>query len=113
MKLTKKEIEEIKKLNEEGNTQKFIAAKLNISTFTVYYHLNKEKVLERNKERWEEKTPEEKKEIYKKNLPNIVRYQKRRYNNDDQFREQIKKRRKKEYAKKRVRKSGNEIKDQD
>ena len=109
MKLTEEQIEEIREMNKGEYSIREIALEFRINPSTVFYHLNKEKILERKKEIWSEKSEEEKLKISKKNLPYIKEYQRRRYREDEVFREKRRKRSNEYYA----RKSSNKNKNKD
>jgi len=67
MKITKEQIKQIRKLKEEGLTQKAISNKLNIPTSTVQYHYdlkNKERSINYQKE-YQKKNPPKRGDKYR------------------------------------------------
>ena len=87
--VTKKQIEEIKRLSSEGKKQKDIAVIIKISKTAVLYHLNGDyaegrKI--RSKEAYKKLSKKEKRELYLKRKEYTKKYLKDRYKNDFQFR---------------------------
>jgi len=70
MKLTKEQINKIKELRKEGKTYAELSKIFKVSFSTIYYHLNKQKILN-NLKKYKEKR---------------ATYYKERYNADDNFR---------------------------
>lgn len=101
MRLSNNQILEIEELRTKGVKVREIAIRFNINPSTVTYHLNKEKELKRKREWWNKKSKEEKQQIYKKNLPYLRNYQKRRYNSDEKFKEKNKQRSRDYYKRKK------------
>ena len=103
MKLTKEQIEEIRKLYSEGNKIVELSRKYNVSKTTIRYYVNedyKKKILKSNVA-WFKKLPLERRRIYyKKRLAYQTNYQRTRYNNDEIFRNKQKARVKKSVTKK-------------
>ncbi|MHA1678348.1 MAG: helix-turn-helix domain-containing protein [Promethearchaeota archaeon] len=87
--ITNKQKKQIKKLYKKGIKLREIARKLNLSVSTISYHTNEEirkKKIQQVVNSFKKKTLEERKKIYKKRLPYLRKYQKRRYNEDMDFR---------------------------
>jgi len=94
MKLTKKQIKKIRTLIKKGVKLREIAMKLKINVTTVSYHANEETRLKRIKQAMDShknKPLKERQKVYKKRLPYLRSYQKRRYNEDGDFKEKKKK----------------------
>lgn len=89
MKITQEQIEKIKKLREEGKSQKEISEILNIPKSTVQYWSNEE-IRERNIKRgielYKNLSEEEKKERNKKQREYRRNYYRNRYHNDEEYR---------------------------
>jgi acetyl-CoA carboxylase beta subunit len=103
MKLTKEQINEIKKLKEE-KSNKEISEIIGCSINQIVYHTNeiqKSKSIKRAIKSFKNKSKEQRKEIYIKRKPYQKNYYKDRYANDPIFREKIKK-----YMRERQRKNG-------
>lgn len=87
-------INKILSLKENGLNQSEISNKLNIPRTTVrYWMIEESKRKEINKKTYEKfisKTLEERREVYKKRLPYLTEYQRKRYNKDKAFREKKK-----------------------
>ena len=93
MKLSKQQIELIKKLSNEKVSYVEIAKKLNIAPNTVaYWAWSRESRIEYQKNRLKKLSKEKKKEIYKKQYPYRKKYFMDRYNNDEEFRNKVKER---------------------
>jgi predicted transcriptional regulator len=105
MKLTIKQIWEIIELSNSGKKQVDIANALGISKRVVSYWMqDKDKRKEISKRvyaNFKRKSPEEKKEIYKKRLPYIKAWWKKRYAENETFREKEKGKSRKQYEKKK------------
>jgi len=102
--MDKKIIEEMRRLRVRGETFEEIAQKVGVSKPTVFYHLDKsyrKKMINKSLETFKKKTLKERKEIYKKRLPYIKAYFKKRYWGDEKFRERVKKRAREYQRKKR------------
>jgi len=87
--ITSKQKSEIRKLHKEGMKLREIARKLNLNVSTIYYHANEETRIRRIQQTidsFKRKPLEERKKIYKRRLPYLREYQKRRYNEDIDFR---------------------------
>lgn len=96
-KLTKQQIEEIKKIYSEGIKDMYqIAKDFKVSQPCVHYWIkSRDKVLERVKKRVKNLTKEQKKLIYQKKKEYLKNYLRERYQNDPVFREKIKERNRK------------------
>lgn len=91
MKITKEQIELIKKLSNEGKKQKDIASELNINISVVnYWSSTRESKIKRNIEYQNKLSREKKKEIYRKQYPYRKKYFLDRYKNDEEFRDKVK-----------------------
>jgi len=89
MKLTNKQKEKIRTLIKEGVKLREIARRLKVNVTTVYYHANEEtrkKRIRQVVDSHRNKPLEERQKVYKKRLPYLRVYQKRRYNEDENFR---------------------------
>ncbi len=94
MKLTKNEINEIIELRNKGDKVEDIARKFNTTKSTITYWTNEESRINKNKKsiaNFRKKTLKQRQEIYKIRLPYLTNYQRRRYNEDKEFREKMKK----------------------
>ena len=90
MKLTKKQIKQIRELRNEGEKVEHIAKKFNVSNYTITYWTNDESRLKANRnhvKNFRKKTLKQRQEIYKQRLPYLTNYQNRRYHEDEAFRE--------------------------
>ena len=90
MKLTKKQINKIKELRNEGEKVENIANKFNTTKSTITYWTNDEsrrKSNQRDIEKFKKLTLKERQEIYKQRLPYLTDYQFKRYHEDKAFRE--------------------------
>ena len=87
MKLNKEHIEEIKRLSESGDSIRSIAKLFQVSHSTISYHLNKEAARKTRRRWWNNLTKERRKEYYDKRKPYLAKYMKKRYNEDEEFRE--------------------------
>ena len=86
-KLTKKQIEEIRKLHKEGMKVKELAIKFKVQLRTIRYWLwYREKSLEIQKNYDKNMNPEKKKERYNKYKEYRNNYFKNKYTNDEEFR---------------------------
>ena len=104
MKLTKKQINEIRELREQGEKVQDIADKFNVSKFTINYWTNEESRLKKCKkciQRFKNLPFSERQKIYKQRLPYLTNYQRKRYHEDEEFREKEKKRSKEYYKRKK------------
>ena len=90
MKLSKKQINQIRKLRKKGLKLREIAKKFNVAESTLQYHINetyRKSVKEKARERMRKLT---KKERYEKNKKSYnPGYYKNKYNNDPKFRKKI------------------------
>jgi len=89
MKLTKLQINEIRRLRKKGIKLREIATKLNLNITTIHYHANEEtrkRRIQQAIDSFKRKPLKERQKIYKKRLPYLVDYQRRRYNEDEKFR---------------------------
>jgi transposase len=88
-KITPEDLEEMKRLREEGLSYKEIAKRFNVTYSTALYHLS-EREKEMNKKRamksLSKLTKKQIKEKQKKQQPYRSAYYKDRYNNDEEFR---------------------------
>lgn len=94
MKLTKKQINEIIELRNNGNKVEDIAIKFNTTKPTITYWTNEESRIKKKKksiDNFRNKTFKQRQEIYKRRLPYLTNYQRKRYNEDKEFREKMKK----------------------
>jgi len=91
MKLTKEQINKIRNLNNEGLKQMEIANQLGISQKTVSYWLSDEnkrkEIIQKACKAFKSKSLSERQRIYKRRLPYLRNYQRKRYNEDKEFRE--------------------------
>ncbi len=87
MKLNKEHIEEIRRLKENGDSIRSIAKLFQVSHSTISYHLDKESKRKSRRRWWGKLSRERKKEIYDKRKPYLARYMKKRYHEDEEFRE--------------------------
>jgi predicted transcriptional regulator len=93
MKLTKEQIELMKKLFEEGKKQMEIVKELNINQSTVNYWLSiRERRIKKVKEYNKNLSKEKKKEIYRNQYPYRKKYFRDRYRKDEEFRNKVKER---------------------
>ena len=86
--ITTKQKEQIRKLHKEGMKLREIARKLNLNVSTISYHANEEtrkRRIQQTVDSFKRKTLEERRKVYKKRLPYLREYQKRRYNEDIDF----------------------------
>ena len=86
--ITTKQIQQIRKLHKEGMKLREISRKLKLNVSTVSYHANEEtrkRRIQQSVDSFRRKTLEERKKVYKKRLPYLREYQKRRYNEDIDF----------------------------
>ena len=105
MKLTKNQINKIRELRNQGEKVEDIAKKFNTTKSTVTYWTNDESRLKSNQRdinKFKKLTLKERQEIYKKRLPYLTEYQRKRYNGDETFREKKKKRSNEYYHRKDV-----------
>ena len=87
--LTKEQIEEIKKLSSEGKFQKDIAKIVGVSQTAVLYHTNgnyKEDRKEHSKKTFKNLSKEDRKKLTAKRKEYMRQYMRNRYNKDFQFR---------------------------
>lgn len=94
MTLSKSQIIEIESLKDSMKLTE-LAKKLEVNISTIYYHLNKDKRKEQMKRSWKKKTLDERRIIYKKRLPYLKEYRRKRYKSDESFRHKEKERSKK------------------
>jgi len=87
MKLNKGHIEEIRRLSKTGESIRSIAKLFQVSHSTISYHLDKESKRKDRRKWWNNLSRERKKEIYNKRKPYLAKYMKKRYNEDEEFRE--------------------------
>ncbi len=109
MKLTNKQINEIVELRNKGDKVKAIAIKFNTTKSTITYWTNEESRLKKNKQsidNFRNKTLKQRQEIYKRRLPYLTNYQRKRYHEDKEFREKELKRSREYYKHKKERKNG-------
>jgi len=86
--ITNKQKEQIRKLHKEGIKPREIAKKLNLNIETIYYYSNEEtrkRRIQQTVDSFKRKTLEERQKVYKKRLPYLKEYQRRRYNEDIDF----------------------------
>ena len=89
MKLTKKQIEEIKRMNDEGISVEKLSKKFKRSNPTIYYHIEPEQkrnAIKRALKYYYNLSKEEKLKISRKRYPYNKAYIKNRYHNDPEFR---------------------------
>lgn len=89
VKLTKLQIEEIKKLRLEGRTILSIARQFNVAQLTIIYWTNDEtrkKIIDKSKNIWNKKTPEEKKQEFQNRKEYMRNYMRNKYQNNQEFR---------------------------
>ena len=110
-KLNKEQIKEIKELFEEGKKVIDLARMFNVFPNTIKYYVDEEfrkRLLEYNKERYRNLSPEEKKKYQESQKEYQKNYHKNKYKNDEEFKERHRKRareyRRKNYIKKEDRK---------
>jgi len=87
--ITKKQKSEIRKLHKEGMKLREIARKLNLNVSTISYHANEEtrkRRIQQVVDSFKRKPLEERKKVYKKRLPYLREYQRRKYKEDEDFR---------------------------
>lgn len=102
MRLTNNQKELIRKLHKEGISLREIARKLNLNVSTIFYHANEEtrkKRIQQVVDTFKRKTLEERRIVYKKRLPYLRAYQKRRYNENGVFKLKQQKRSREYYKK--------------
>lgn len=88
-KLTKQQIEKIKALRRKGKSIQKIANQFHVAVFTISWHTNpdfKDKIKEYQRERYRKMTKSQKKEYFGKKRAYQKEYHKRRYNEDEDFR---------------------------
>lgn len=94
-KLSKKQIEEVRKLKLEGKKDKEITEKFGISRYTIRYHCvseeERKKMINKRMEYFRNLSPEKKIEVFKKRNEYNKNYRRERYKYDPIFREKIKK----------------------
>lgn len=94
MKISKLQVKEIKKLYKEGTLIKDLAKKFKVSAPTITYYVNEE-YHDRHKKtmvaNFQKKSLSERRAIYKTRLTYLREYQKRKYHEDESFRERKKK----------------------
>lgn len=90
MKLTIRQIEELRDLRGTGKTQSEIAKFIGISQKSVHYWLLEEKerkeLIKKQIKNFMSKPLSERQKVYKRRLPYLRNYMKRRYNEDEEFR---------------------------
>ncbi len=104
MKLTKKQLDKIKKLFSRGKTIKEISKKLGINESMARYHLDentRKKTIKRMKERYKNLPEKEKKELSEKTRGYRVGYYYNRYHTNPKYREMIKKKNRENKRKRR------------
>lgn len=105
-KLTKEQVEKIKELLKNQVTQVEIAKMFGVSQKTVSYWSNndlKRKAISKKQiESFRKKPLDKRREIYKKRLPYLREYFRKRYGSDSLFREKVKLRVSKYYKSKRI-----------
>lgn len=110
MKLTTKQISKIRELSEEGHTQMEIAKIIGVAQKTVCYWLfnedKRKEISHKTVEAFRKKSQKEKSKIYKSRLEYLRSYRRKRYHNDEVFREKEKKRVRDYYKLKGGRKDG-------
>lgn len=91
--LTKEQIERIKKLYSEGVSTYDLARMFEVTQTAIHYWVkSRDKMIEDAKKRFKNKTPEQKKEAYESRKEYHKNYFKERYANDPIFREKHKER---------------------
>ena len=92
-KLSKEQIESIKKLSNEGKRQFEIVKELNIpQTIVNYWVSSRERQINYSKNRVKSLSKKERQEIYKRQYPYRKKYFMERYKNDEEFRNKVKER---------------------
>ncbi len=89
-KLDKEQIEQIKKLYNEGKKIREIARIMNVYPNSIRYHISpefREKLREINRKWYNKLSKEEKSEYFRKKREYQKEYQRNRYKNDSKFRE--------------------------
>ena len=89
MKITQEQIEKIKKLREEGKSQKEISEILNIPKSTVQYWFSEEirkRKIKRGIEWYKNLSEEKKKELNERRKGYRRNYYKNKYHNDEEYR---------------------------
>lgn len=89
MRLTKKQIEEIKEMREKGKTIAEIADAFDVAVLTVFYHLNphyKIKLRDYARKRYKKMSREAKRRLFAKRKAYQSKYHRERYTNDPIFR---------------------------
>lgn len=81
--------EKILYLHKKGYKQKEIAHLLKIEKRKVHYIINRKKIISRQIEYFKNLPIEKKKEVYRKRLPYLKRYMKKRYHEDEEFRKKV------------------------
>ena len=92
IKLTKKQVEDLKNDFKNEVTVTQLALKYNISKGLVCYHTNEDfnkRAKERSIKSFKNKSPEQKKQLYLSRKDYIKNYMRTRYNSDPKFRESI------------------------
>lgn len=94
MKLTKEQIKEIKRLYKEGEFNTYqLAEKFNVSQPTIHYWVKSRKqAIKRNVENMKNKSPEERRRIFATQREYQREYHRKRYQEDQFFREKQKER---------------------
>jgi IS30 family transposase len=89
-KLTKEQIELIKKLKEEGKTTYEIAKQFNVCQNTImYWTSNRDKQIKRNSDRIKNMSKEERHKIYLKQYEYRKNYFRTKYQTDQEFRKKV------------------------
>lgn len=89
-KLTKEQIELIKKLKEEGKTTYELAKQFNVCQNTImYWTSNRDKQIKRNSERIKNMSKEERHKIYLKQYEYRKNYFRTKYQTDPEFRKKV------------------------
>ncbi len=104
-KLTKKQVEEIRKLYSEGLSVKVLADQFNVSHLTIRYWVNEElrkKIKELTVNAFKKRPIEERRAINRKYAEYRKNYSRNRYQNEEAFRNKVKKRMKRYRTSKEV-----------
>jgi len=92
-KLSQDQIKRIKELREQGKILREISKELNVAQSTVAYWCGyKDYYRNKRRERYHSLTKEQKRELFEKQKVYQREYRKKRYHEDEDFREKLKKR---------------------
>jgi len=101
--MNNEQLNKIRSLRELNKTQIEIAKELNISQRVVSYWLSsdeeRKEIIKKSIDSFRRLTLEQRRKVYKRRLPYLREYQKRRYNQDEKFKEKCKERWKRYYNK--------------